>query len=64
MREMRLDCISCAQFMDFYQADADPAGVVRCKECEKGHSDSHLYMIDTTRTYRRNENGTLIEEYL
>jgi len=59
---LRLNCSACHDFTRFDRRVDDPTTVVRCSECGKKHSDDSVWMVNTHRSYERDESGTLLEE--
>lgn len=63
-QELRLNCTNCGTFRpyDVEQQTSDGGSIVRCSTCGKRHSDDSVHMVDLTRQYERDEDGTLLED--
>jgi ribosomal protein S27E len=40
--DIRVECVDCETPQDYYRKDDDPQTVVRCKQCDKKHSQDSL----------------------
>lgn len=63
MKELRLNCERCGDFVEYSVVNADAKRtVIDCDECGKRHSEDSTFMVDPGKQYPRDETGTLIEK--
>lgn len=61
-KKLRLNCNDCGSFTEYHRNDDDPETVVRCDDCGKRHSTDSVWMVDTSKSYQRDESGALLEK--
>lgn len=61
---LRLNCERCGRFTDYEAVSkrADGSALVVCDRCGKRHGSDSVFFVDLHSTYRRAEDGTLLEE--
>jgi len=62
--DLRPNCTNCHRFTPYEveQETADGGQIVTCESCGKRHSDDSVHFVDLSRTYERDEAGTLLED--